>query len=96
MNVGKLKDIYAQKKQLDQMKKRMGKVIVSVREGDFEIIVRGDELVMGGNKVVEMVTENGEERNDIKDLFNKAVKESQKKVAKKMRRQLGGGGLPGF
>ena len=87
--VSQMKELYALKKQADEMKKQMEKILVTVNEGDYEIVMRGDQNV-------EKVTENGEENEELKKLFNKAVKESQKVVAKKMRGQLGDLGLPGF
>ncbi|PJA41022.1 hypothetical protein CO178_01040 [candidate division WWE3 bacterium CG_4_9_14_3_um_filter_34_6] len=86
---GQMKDLYALKKQADEMKKKMEKVVVTVAEGDYEIKMRGDQTI-------ESVTSEGEDRNDLKKLFNKAVKESQKMVAKKMRGELGGLGIPGL
>ncbi len=84
-----MKELYALKKQTDEMKKRMEKIMVTVEEGPFEIVIRGDQNI-------ETVLENGEERNDIKKAINKALKESQKEVSKKMRNQLGDMGFPGM
>lgn len=87
--LGKMKDLYALKKQADQMKKEMEKILVQVFEGNYEISMKGDQTI-------DYVKENGEERNDLKSLFNNAVKESQKKVAKKMRGRMGDLGIPGL
>jgi len=87
--LGKMKDLYALKKQADQMKKEMEKILVQVFVGNYEISMKGDQTI-------EYVKENGEERTDLKNLFNNAVKESQKKVAKKMRGRLGELGIPGL
>lgn len=86
--LGKMKDLYALKRQADVMKKEMEKIKVEVHEGLYTIIMKGDQSV-------ERVEESGDENEDLKKLFNKAVKESQKKVAKKMRGQLGDFGFPG-
>jgi len=88
-NLGKMKDLYALKKQADAMQKQMEQIKVSVVDGDFEIVMKGDQTV-------DEVKENGENRNDLKKLFNKAVKESKKKAAKKMRGQMGDLGIPGL
>lgn len=87
--LSQMKNLYNLKRQADQMKKKMELITVEVQEGDFEI-------TMNGAQNVEMVTENGEERPELKKLFNKAVKESQKVVAKKMRNEMSGLGLPGM
>ena len=84
--LGKMKDLYALKKQADMMKKEMEGIKISV-EGD------GYTIVMKGDQTVDKITLNGEELVGLKKLFNKAVKESQKKVAKKMRGQLSDMGL---
>jgi DNA-binding protein YbaB len=81
-----MKNLYALKKQADEMKKKMEQIVVTVEEGQYEIVIRGDQTI-------EAVRENGEERNDLKKAFNKALKESQKVVAKKMRNQMGDLGL---
>lgn len=57
---------------------------------------RGVEVTMRGDQRVEAVVIDGEEDPRVKEAFNRAVKESQKKVAKKLRGQLSELGLPGF
>ena len=42
-NFGKMKDLYALKKQADAMKKQMEQIKVSVVEGEFEIIMKGGQ-----------------------------------------------------
>ena len=63
--------------------------MTKVYEGKFEIIIRGDQHI-------EQILENGERRTDLEKAFNKSIKESQKDVAKKMRGQLSGLGMPGL
>ncbi len=87
--LGQMKDMYALKKQADAMKKEMEKITVKVQEGEYTLVMKGDQTV-------ESIHEGEEERDDLKKLFNKSVKESQKKVAKKMRGQMGNLGIPGF
>lgn len=84
-----MKNLYALKKQADEMKRKMEQIVVTVEEGQYEIVIRGDQSI-------EAVRENGEERNDLKKAFNKALKESQKVVAKKMRNQMQDFGIPGM
>jgi len=86
---GKMKDLYAMKRQADSMKKEMEQIVVEVFEGEYKIVMKGDQTV-------DKVFKGEIERNDLKKLFNKAVKESQKKVAKKMRGRMSELGLPGL
>jgi len=46
-------------------------------------------MIMRGDQTVESIVEGEESRDDLVRLFNKGVKESQKKVAQKMKGQLG-------
>ena len=87
--LGQMKDLYALKKQADDLKKQMEKITVEVSQGDYKLVMQGDQKVRA-------VFVDGEEDQDLKKLFNQGVKESQKVVSKKMRGQLGGLGLPGF
>lgn len=87
--MGQMKDLYALKKQADQLKKDMEKIKVTLMLGKYEITMKGDQSV-------ESVLEDGESNDDLVKLFNKAVKESQKKVAKKMKGQFGDMGIPGL
>lgn len=87
--LGQMKDLYAFKRKADDMKKQMEKITVEVEESGYKLVMKGDQTV-------ESVYQDSEEREDLKKLFNKAVKESQKKVAKKMRGQMADFGLPGL
>lgn len=87
--LNQMKNLYALKKQADAMNKKMEQIMVTIEEGPFEIVIRG-------NNQIESVLENGEERDDIKKAFNKAIKESQKAVSKKMRGQMADFGMPGL
>lgn len=84
-----MKELYALKKQADEMKKKMEQIVTTVQEGQYEIVIRGDQSI-------EAVYENGAERTDLKKAFNKALKESQKDVSKKMRNQMSDFGFPGL
>lgn len=86
---GKVRDLYNLKRRADRLKKRMAGISVEVKERGIKIVMRGDQRV-------EEVLVDGEKSNRLKDAFNKAVKESQKKVAKKMRGELSDLGIPGF
>lgn len=87
--VSKAKDLYAFKKQADKLKKRMEKIVVDVD-------VRGVEIKMQGDQVVQSVVVDGVEDDRLRKAFNKALKVSQKKVAKKMRGAFGDMGIPGM
>ncbi len=89
VNFGEMKEMYALKKQADMMKKEMEKIMTKVYEGSFEITIRGDQHI-------EQILENGERRTDLEKAINKSLKESQKDVAKKMKGQLSGLGIPGL
>jgi DNA-binding protein YbaB len=84
-----MKEMYAFKKQADLLKKQMAAIITTVYHKNWKIVIRGDQTI-------DSVYENEEERKDLADAFNKAVKESQKATAKKMQGQLGGLGIPGL
>ena len=71
------------------MKRRMAAIVVEVEE-------KGVRIVMQGDQEVQEVWVDNEREERLEKAFNKAVKESQKKVAKKMRDQLQDFGIPGF
>ncbi len=87
--LNQIKDMYAMKKQADALKKQMEAILTTVEHKNYKLVMRGDQTVHS-------VIENGEEKKDLVELFNKAVKESQKTVAKKMKNQLGDFGFPGL
>lgn len=86
---GQLKELNELRRQGQQLKKEMEKISVEVREKEVKIVMRGDQQV-------ESIEVEGTERDDLKKAFNKAVKESQKKVAKKLSGALTGMKLPGI
>lgn len=75
------------RKQAGALKREMEKITVEVTHGKVKIRMRGDQTVEG-------VEIEGEERHDLKRAFNKAVKESQKKVAKKLSGMVSGMRFP--
>jgi len=70
------------KKKADEMKKQMEAIVVEVEE-------KGIKVVMQGDNHVQEVWVDGELDVRLKEAFNKAVKEAQKKVAHKMQGQMG-------
>lgn len=84
-----LKQINELRKQAQQIKHEMEQITVEVTEGEVRIVMRGDQQV-------ERVEVEGAERGDLKNAFNKAVKESQKKVSQKLSGMMTGMKLPGL
>jgi len=85
----KARDLYKLKKKADSLKKRMAEIVVEVKVGDTKVTMRGDQTV-------DEVLLNGQPNKDLRKAFNKAVKRSQKEVAKKMRGDLSDFGIPGI
>uniref|UniRef100_A0A831YYQ0 YbaB/EbfC family DNA-binding protein n=1 Tax=candidate division WWE3 bacterium TaxID=2053526 RepID=A0A831YYQ0_UNCKA len=88
--------MFEQLKQLNELRKKgqrlkaeMERIVVEVSEGDVKISIRGDQEI-------ERVEVAGEEREDLKKAFNKAVKESQKEVSKKLSGMLMDMKVPGL
>ncbi|MBU1104923.1 YbaB/EbfC family nucleoid-associated protein [Candidatus Parcubacteria bacterium] len=79
---GNVKKLYEMKKKADEMKKQMEAIVVEVEE-------KGIKVVMQGDNHVQEVWVDGELDVRLKEAFNKAVKEAQKKVAHKMQGQMG-------
>lgn len=79
---GNVKKLYEMKKKADEMKKQMEAIVVEVEE-------KGIKVVMQGDNHVQEVWVDGELDLRLKEAFNKAVKEAQKKVAHKMQGQMG-------
>lgn len=84
-----MKELMELKKQADSMKKEMEKIHTKIYEGEYDVLIRGDQFI-------EEINKNGERQRDLEKLINKALKESQKDVAKKMKGQLSGLGFPGL
>jgi DNA-binding protein YbaB len=84
-----VKELNKLRKQAAQLKKEMERITVEVKEGGVIIVMRGDQQV-------EAIEVEGEERSDLKKAFNNAVKESQKKVAKKLAGMASGMKFPGL
>jgi DNA-binding protein YbaB len=87
--LGKARDLLKLKRKADEMKKIMEGIVVEVEHKGIKIVMQGDQKI----RKVEI---DGEEDHRLKDVFNKAVKESQKKAAKKMQGFAGDLGIPGF
>lgn len=85
--IKQLGELNKMRQQAKVLQKELEKITESVEDDGIEVKVSGDQ------KVVYMKV-NGEERQDIVDTINKAMKKVQKKAAKKMMEM--GGGLSGL
>ena len=92
MEFDKLKQINDLRKMQSQAKaiqKQLETVKETVEENGIKVTVTGDQKIVA-------LSIDDEERKDVVDVINKAVKEVQKKAAKKMMEMGGGlGGLLG-
>lgn len=86
---GRFKELYDLKRKADVMKKRLEEIHLEVAE-------RGVRLKLRGDNQVEALTVDDQENERLRDVLNKAFKELQKKVAKKMQGELGDLGIPGL
>ncbi len=68
------------KKMQDQIKKQLEEIYHNEESGRSSILIRGD-------KRIEKVILDGDERKDLKDLINDAMKQVDKKAEKKMKDQ---------
>ena len=74
------------RKAQSEMMKQVSQIFATNEHAGMKVVVRGD-------KRIERLEINGEERKDIKDLINNAFKDVEKKSEKKMRGQLSESGL---
>jgi DNA-binding protein YbaB len=84
-------------KQLGELNKmrQQAKKLEKELEKEEETLEKGDNKVkVDGTQRIKYLKINGEEREDIADLINSAMKKVQKKAAKKMMEM--GGGLSGL
>ena len=84
-----MKQLNELRKQGQKMKSEMEQIVVDVSEGDIQIRIRGDQEV-------QEITVDGEKRDDLKKAFNKAIKESQQEVSKKLSGMLMNMKVPGL
>ncbi len=85
--IKQLGELNKMRQQAKDLQKELEKITETLSEGDVEVKVTGDQ------KLAYMKVD-GEERQDIVDAINKAMKKVQKKAAKKMLEM--GGGLSGL
>ena len=85
--VKQLGELNKLRKQAKELQKELEQITEKVEEGDIEVKVTGDQ------KIVYLKVE-GRERDDVAEVINKAMKQVQKKAARKMMEM--GGGLSGL
>lgn len=85
--VKQLGELNKMRQQAKALQQELEKITETVEEKDIKVKVSGDQKVL-------YVKVDGEEREDIADVINKATKKVQKKAAKKMMEM--GGGLSGL
>lgn len=89
MVFNRARELYELKKKADEVKKILEEEVIEVWESGIRVKIRADQRIMS-------IEIDGEEDERIKKAINKAIKESQKIAAKKMRGRMGDFGLPGF
>lgn len=62
----------------DQVKKQLKEIFHQEEKGESLVLIRGD-------KHIEKIVIDGEERKDIKDMLNDAMKQVDKKAEKQMK-----------
>lgn len=82
-----LGQINKMRQQAVKLQKELEKIKESVEKGGVKVVVRGDQMI-------DYITIDGQERRDLVDLINEALKKVQKESAKKMLEM--GGGLSGL
>ncbi|KKP69497.1 hypothetical protein A2X44_03120 [candidate division CPR3 bacterium GWF2_35_18] len=85
----KIKELNELRKQAKKMQDMLKEEVIVVEKGNVKVKIRGD-------MEVEWVELDGEQRKDLAQAFNAAIKESQKVAAQKMRGQMGDFKIPGF
>lgn len=85
--VRQLNELRKMRSQAQELQKELEKIRESAEKGGMKVVVSGDQKI----QYIEM---DGQERKDLVDLINEAMKKVQKEAAKKMLEM--GGGLSGL
>lgn len=88
--------VFDQVRELNKLRKQAALLKREMERITVEVMVGGARIIMRGDQQVEVIEVEGEERPNLKKAFNKAVKESQKKVAKKLAGMASGMKIPGL
>lgn len=83
-------------KKLYQLKKEAGALQKTLSEDVLEVSHKGVIVRIRGDMHIQLVKINNEDAPRVTEAVNKAVKETQKLMAKKMRGKLADFGLPGM
>ncbi len=75
------------RQQAMKLQKELEKIKETAEKGGMKVVVKGDQTI-------DYIVIDGEERRDLVDLINEALKKVQKESAKKMMEM--GGGLSGL
>jgi DNA-binding protein YbaB len=89
LGLDKLKEANRLRKMQSEIQKQLDQICATNEKGGVRVVVRGDRRI-------EKIEVDGEERKDLRDVINDAFKEVNKKVEKQMRGQLQDLGLPGL
>ena len=82
-----LGELNKMRKQAMELQKELEKIKETAERGGMKVIVKGDQTI-------DYLVIDGQERRDLVDLINEALKKVQKESAKKMLEM--GGGLSGL
>ena len=83
-------------KKLYQLKKEAGALQKTLSEDVLEVSHKGVVIRIRGDMHIQSIKIDGQDSPKVSDAVNKAVKETQKLMAKKMRGKLADFGLPGM
>lgn len=83
----KIKELNRLKQTQSRLKKQMEEIFATKEKGNLRIVVRGD-------KKIQKLEIDGEDRKDLRELINDVFGDVDKKVEKQMRGQLKDLGLP--
>lgn len=87
-------DKFQQLKKLKQLRDQALEMQKALQAETITVEERGVRVVMRGDQQIQELHVEGDEKKDIREAINKALKESQKVAAKKLQEM--GGGLSGL
>ena len=82
--------VFGQLKQLNQMRQQALKMQKLLAQEKVEVEENGIKIVMSGDQKVISLEIDGQEQPRLVKAINRAIKESQKKAAKKLTQMSGG------
>jgi len=87
--MSQLGDLNKLRKQAKQMQQELAAEEITVEEGDISVVIAGDQKIKD-------VSVQGIHSEDLVNVLNKAIKQSQEIAAKKLQQMTGGlGGMLG-